>query len=39
MSDIQFDEEFDFISVGSGGGSMVSALVMRAMVAVGQSTA
>ena len=31
MSDIQFDEEFDFISVGSGGGSMVSALVMRAM--------
>ena len=31
MSNIQFDEEFDFISVGSGGGSMVSALVMRAM--------
>ena len=31
MSDIQLDEEFDFISVGSGGGSMVSALVMRAM--------
>ena len=31
MSDLQFDEEFDFVSVGSGGGSMVSALVMRAM--------
>jgi 3-oxosteroid 1-dehydrogenase len=31
MADLQFDETFDFISVGSGGGSMVSALVMRAM--------
>ena len=31
MSEQQFDEEFDFVSVGSGGGSMVSALVMRAM--------
>jgi len=31
MGDLRFDEEFDFISVGSGGGSMVSALVMRAM--------
>ncbi len=31
MSELQFDETFDFVTVGSGGGSMVSALVMRAM--------
>ncbi len=31
MADLQFDETFDFVSVGSGGGSMISALVMRAM--------
>ena len=31
MSDLQFDETFDFISVGSGGGSMVSALLMRSL--------
>jgi 3-oxosteroid 1-dehydrogenase len=29
MSDLQFDETFDFVSVGSGGGSMCSALLMR----------
>ncbi len=29
MADIQFDEEFDFVVVGSGGGSMCAALVMR----------
>ncbi len=31
MADLQFDETFDFVTVGSGGGSMCSALVMRAM--------
>ncbi|WP_254514585.1 FAD-binding protein [Novosphingobium sp. G106] len=29
MSNLEFDETFDFISVGSGGGSMCSALLMR----------
>ena len=31
MSEQQFDETFDFVVAGSGGGSMVSALVMRTM--------
>ena len=31
MSTEQFDETFDFVVAGSGGGSMVSALVMRTM--------
>ncbi len=31
MSTMQFDETFDFVVAGSGGGSMVSGLVMRAM--------
>lgn len=31
MTDGQFDEVFDFVVAGSGGGSMVSGLVMRAM--------
>ena len=31
MSQGQFDETFDFVVAGSGGGSMVSGLVMRAM--------
>ncbi|MBW8754687.1 MAG: FAD-binding protein [Sphingomonadales bacterium] len=31
MSDLQFDETFDFVSVGSGGGSMCSALLMRSL--------
>ncbi len=31
MSAQQFDEEFDFVVAGSGGGSMVAGLVMRAM--------
>ncbi len=31
MAGLQFDETFDFVSVGSGGGSMVAALVIRAM--------
>ena len=31
MAELQFDETFDFVSVGSGGGSMVAALVIRAM--------
>ncbi|KMS52032.1 3-ketosteroid-delta-1-dehydrogenase [Novosphingobium barchaimii LL02] len=29
MSDLNFDEVFDFVVVGSGGGSMCAALVMR----------
>jgi len=29
MGDLKFDEEFDFVVVGSGGGSMCAALVMR----------
>jgi 3-oxosteroid 1-dehydrogenase len=31
MSELQFDETFDFVSVGSGGGSMCSALMMRSL--------
>jgi 3-oxosteroid 1-dehydrogenase len=31
MNDLQFDETFDFISVGSGGGSMCSALLLRSL--------
>ncbi len=31
MSEGQFDETFDFVVAGSGGGSMVSGLVMRTM--------
>jgi 3-oxosteroid 1-dehydrogenase len=31
MSEEQFDETFDFISVGSGGGSMCAGLVMRSL--------
>lgn len=31
MSEDQFDETFDFVVVGSGGGSMVSALLMRSL--------
>ena len=29
MGELSFDEEFDFVVVGSGGGSMCAALVMR----------
>ena len=29
MNELQFDETFDFVVVGSGGGSMCAALVMR----------
>lgn len=31
MRDTKFDETFDFVVVGSGGGSMVAALLMRAL--------
>ena len=31
MSDLQFDETFDFVTVGSGGGAMCSGLVMRSL--------
>ncbi len=31
MSDLQFDETFDFVTVGSGGGALCSGLVMRSL--------
>jgi 3-oxosteroid 1-dehydrogenase len=31
MSELQFDETFDFISVGSGGGGLCSALLLRTL--------
>ena len=31
MSEVQFDESFDFVVVGSGGGSMCAGLVMRSI--------
>lgn len=31
MSDLEFDETFDFVVVGSGGGSMCAALYMRSL--------
>lgn len=31
MSNLEFDETFDFVTVGSGGGSMCSALLMRSL--------